>query len=187
MPRAVSIRHLILGLLTQQPMSGYDIRRFLKSLSWLIESPSFGTIYPTLRALREDDMVTVEVISRQDKPPRKIYTITEPGKQALQEWMDQPLVPDASLKAFVMRLVLSNSLSHTGLIAHLQQRRSQVAAHFATLEQLAEAPNGMTDDGHRIAFDYSLALAGAELTWLDSALERLSQQPLPMELAGATA
>jgi DNA-binding PadR family transcriptional regulator len=51
---------LILGLLAQQPMSGYDIKRFLKSLSWLIDSPSFGSIYPTLRALREDDLVTME-------------------------------------------------------------------------------------------------------------------------------
>jgi DNA-binding PadR family transcriptional regulator len=186
MPRAVSIRHLILGLLTQQPMSGYDIRRFLKSLSWLIESPSFGTIYPTLRALREDDLVTVEVISRQDKPPRKIYTITESGEQALREWIDQPLVPDASLKAFVMRLVLANSLSRTGLIAHLQQRRSQVATHFATLEQLAEATDG-SDNAHHIAFDYSLALASAELVWLESALKQLSQQPLPMEVVEATA
>jgi PadR family transcriptional regulator AphA len=186
MPRAVSIRHLILGLLTQQPMSGYDIRRFLKSLSWLIESPSFGTIYPSLRVLREDGLVTMEIISNQDKPPRKIYTITEPGRQALQEWADQPLVPDASLKAFVMRLILANSLSPTGLIAHLQQRRSQVATHYATLKQLAEATDGMMDDARHIAFDYSLALAGAELTWLESALEQLSQQPLPMEVVEAT-
>jgi DNA-binding PadR family transcriptional regulator len=187
MARAVSIRHLILGLLTQHPMSGYDIRRFLKSLSWLIESPSFGTIYPTLRALREEGLVTVEVIPRQDKPPRKIYTITEAGRQALQEWVDQPVTSGASLKAFVMRLILAGSFSHTGLIAHLQQRRSQVASHHATLTQLTETPDRVKDDGHRIAFDYSLALASAELAWLDSALEQLSQQPLPLEVVGATA
>jgi PadR family transcriptional regulator AphA len=183
MARAVSIRHLILGLLTQHPMSGYDIRRFLKSLSWLIESPSFGTIYPTLR---EDGMVTVEVIPRQDKPPRKIYTITEAGRQALREWGDQPVASGASLKAFVMRLILAGSFSRTGLIAHLQQRRSQVAAHHATLTQFIETSDRVKDDGHRIAFDYSLALASAELAWLDSALEQLSQQPLPLEVVGAT-
>ena len=55
------IRHFILGLLTQQPMSGYGIKRSLKSLSWLIDSPSFGSIYPALRTLQEDGLVTVEV------------------------------------------------------------------------------------------------------------------------------
>ena len=182
MARAVSIRHLILGLLTQQPMSGYGIKRSLKSLSWLIDSPSFGSIYPALRALREDGLVTVEVAPRQGKPPRKIYTITEAGRLALREWMDQPVTPGASLKTFVMRLILANNFSHTGLISHLQQRRSQVAVHCATLNQIAEAMNGTIDPGQRLAFAYGLALATAELAWLDSTLEQLSQQPLSREV-----
>ena len=182
MARAVSIRHLILGLLTQQPMSGYDIKRSLKSLSWLVDSPSFGSIYPALRALQEDGLVTMEVASRQGKPSRKIYTITEAGRQVLRDWMDQPVAPGASLRTFVMRLIMASNFSHTGLIAHLQQRRSQVAVHYATLKQIAEALDGTGDSEQRLAFGYGLALATAELAWLDSALERLSQQPLPVEV-----
>lgn len=182
MARAVSIRHLILGLLTQQPMSGYDIKRFLKSTSWLIDSPSFGSIYPTLHTLREDGLVTVEAAPRQGKPPRKIYTITEAGRLALREWIDQPVAPGASLKTFVMRLILASNFSHTGLISHLQQRRSQVAVHHTTLKQITEALDGTVDSGQRLAFGYGLALATAELAWLDSALEQLSQQPLLMEV-----
>ena len=182
MARAVSIRHLILGLLTQQPMSGYDIKRFLKSLSWLIDSPSFGTIYPALRVLQEGGLVTVEMAPRQGKPLRRIHTITEAGRQALREWMDQPVAPGASLRTFVMRLILASNFSHTGLISHLQQRRSQVAVHHATLKQIAEAPGGTIVSGQRLAFGYGLALATAELTWLDSILEQLSQQPLPVEV-----
>jgi PadR family transcriptional regulator AphA len=51
-------------------MSGYDIKRFLKSLGWLIDGPSFGSLYPALRALLKDGLVTVEVVSSQDRPPR---------------------------------------------------------------------------------------------------------------------
>ena len=36
-------------------MSGYDIKRLLKSLNWLVGSPSFGTLYPTLH----DGLVSV--------------------------------------------------------------------------------------------------------------------------------
>jgi len=182
MASALSIRHFILGLLTQQPMSGYDIKRFLESLSWLIDSPSFGSLYPALHMLLEDGLVTVDVVSRQDRPPRKIYTITEAGRQALREWMDQPVAPGASLKTFVMRLILATNLSHTGLIAHLQQRRSQVAAHRATLRRIAGAPDGTMDSGQRLTFGYGLTLATAELDWLDSTLEQLSQQLLPVEV-----
>jgi DNA-binding PadR family transcriptional regulator len=51
----VSLRHLILGLLTRKPMSGYDIKRFLKGLNWLIGSPSDGSLYPNLRALLQEE------------------------------------------------------------------------------------------------------------------------------------
>jgi len=182
MARAVSIRHLILGLLSQQPMSGYDIKRFLKSLSWLVDSPSFGSIYPTLRALQEDGLVTMEEVLRQGKQPRKIHTITEAGRQALREWVDQPSSPDVSLKTFLMRLILAGSFSHTGLIVHLQQRRSQIGVHYATLKQIMETLDEMADSGQRLTFDYGLALATVELAWLDSKLELLSQQSLPVEV-----
>lgn len=100
---AVSLRYFVLGLLAQQSMSGYDIRRFLKSLSWLIGSPSSGSLYPILRALLEEGLATVETIPGLDKPPKKIYTITKAGRQDLQVWIDQSAVSKAPLKAFVMR------------------------------------------------------------------------------------
>ena len=177
MASTVSIRHFILGLLNRQPMSGYDIKSFLKSLSWLIDSPSFGSLYPALHALLENGLVTVEVVSRQDKPPRKIYSITESGRQVLQEWLDQPIGSGVSLKAFLMRLVLASNLSQAGLVAYLEQRRTQVAAHQLDLEQTAGVMDEGMDLGERLVLEYGLAVAAAELDWLDSTLAQLSQQP----------
>ena len=135
----VSSRHFILGLLAQKPMSGYDIKHFLKSLSWLIGSPSFGSLYPALHNLLKDNLVTVKVLPREGKPSRKIYSITEAGREALAEWINQPAKSSAPLKAFVMHLILADSFSPAGLIVHLQQRRAQVAAHHDTLEQTGGA------------------------------------------------
>ncbi|MBU0704401.1 MAG: PadR family transcriptional regulator [Chloroflexi bacterium] len=183
MASATSIRHFILGLLARQPMSGYDVKCFLKDLSWLIDSPSFGSLYPALHALLEGDLVTVEVAPRQDKPPRKIYSIAETGRQELQEWMEQPVAPGASLKAFLMRLILASNLSHAGLLAHLQQRCAEVAAHQFALQQATEVMDEGTDLGERLAFDYVLAVANVELAWLDRTLAQLSQSPPSVEAA----
>jgi len=186
MASAVSIRHFVLGLLTQEPMSGYDVKRLFKSLNWLIDSPSFGSLYPALHSLLEDGLVTVEVVPSQGKPPRKIYSITPAGREVLAEWMDQPIDSGFSLKTFVMRLALAGSLSHTCLVEHLQQRRDQVAEHQRTLEQNAEEVDENADLGERLTLDYGLALAMAELNWLDRALTRLSRPPLSVEAAEAT-
>ncbi len=65
----------------------------------------------------------------------------------------------------------------TLLIAQLYQRRAQVATHRTALEQMV----GALDDEKSKA-SVELAMATAELAWLDSTLKRLSQQPLFMEV-----
>jgi PadR family transcriptional regulator AphA len=172
----MNLRHFILGLLAFQPMSGYDVKGYLENLDWLISSPSFGSVYPALHDLLEDDLVTVEIIHSQDRPARKVYTITEAGRRALRMEISEPLDSDASLREFVMRLMVADSLSHTGLIACLQQRRSQVAFHQAALEQAIEPRDRAVKQGKHLAFDFGLTAAMAEIAWLDSALERLSQE-----------
>lgn len=167
----MSFRYSILGLLTRQPMSGYDVKRFLRHLDWLIDSPSLGSVYPALHALLKDELVTVKVIPNEDKPARKVYTITEAGRQVLQEWLDQPIEPDISLKAFLMRLMLATHLPCTGVVECLQQRRSQVAAHRASLKQVIGAEDEKLGLGQRLAFDYGLAAATAEIAWLDHMLK----------------
>jgi DNA-binding PadR family transcriptional regulator len=177
----VSLRYFVLGLLTRQPMSGYDIKRSLKGLRWLIGNPSGGSLYPVLHALRQEDLVTVENVSGLDRPPRKIYSITEAGHRALQAWIEQPSAANTALRAFVMRLLLADIHSHARLNSHLQQRQAQVAAHYATLVRGLESQGARLNLGRRLALDYGLALAKAELAWLDTALDRLRDQPLPEE------
>jgi PadR family transcriptional regulator AphA len=181
MAGAVNLRYLILGLLAQRPMSGYDVKRFLKSLSWLIGSPSSGSLYPILRTLLRENLVSQEVIPGLDRPPRKIYSITDAGRQVLQAWVDEPVKAGASLKAFVMRLLIADHFSRTALANHLQQRQTQIADCQTALEKMTEAPGQEGDFGQRLALSYGLALAAGELAWLDYTLGQLPEQPFSEE------
>jgi PadR family transcriptional regulator AphA len=169
-------RYFILGLLNHQPMSGYDIKRFLGSLGWLVGSPSFGVIYPALHTLLEDKWVTVEVLSQPNKPPRKIYTITPEGKRVLQEWMHRPVESNSSSKTFTMRLILADNLSRDGLIAHLEQRRLHVISQHTDLQKMTTELDLETDWGQHLAINYGMVIIGAELDWLDKMLAQLSIQ-----------
>ncbi|HDQ72121.1 MAG TPA: PadR family transcriptional regulator [Chloroflexi bacterium] len=170
----LNFRYFILGLLAEQPMSGYDIKLFLKSLDWLIASPSFGSVYPTLHSLLEDALVTVDVVENDDKPARKVYTITEAGRQALRAWIGQPLECDISLKTFLMRLMLAGNLSRDELVTYLQKRRSQVKVHLDALEKIAGEHDEAVGLGKRLAFDFGLTAATTEIHWLTQTLEGLS-------------
>jgi DNA-binding PadR family transcriptional regulator len=174
----MNLRYFVLGLLAQQPMSGYDIQRFLKGLAWLINRPSSGSLYPLLRSLLEEGQVTVEVIPGLDRPPRKIYSITPAGRESLQAWVDRPVEADGSLKAFVMQLFLAECLPGPRLVDQLRQRQAQVATHREGLLQTIAAAGAQMALGQRLALEYGLALSDAELVWLESELDRLLI-PLP--------
>ena len=181
---AASFRHVILGLLVRRPMSGYDVKRYLKSLNWLIGNPSSGSLYPVLRTMLQDGCATVEVHPHESRPPRKIYSITEVGRQELKEWIDRPIKPDVLLRAFLMRLVLADAHPPAALVAFLRQRRTQVASKQAALEKIISA-RGRTGQEQDLAPDYGMALASAEIAWLDTALDQLAlsgQQRSSMEV-----
>jgi hypothetical protein len=74
-----------------------------------------------------------------------------------------------------MRLVLAGNLSSATLTAHLQRRRAQVASHQAELVKMTRALDGGSDPGLLLALSYGLALAAAELSWLDVTLQERSQ------------
>lgn len=170
----VSFRHFVLGLLTRQPMSGYDVKRFLKSLDWLIGNPSFGNLYPTLHALSDEGLVTVEVQGHPGRRTRKVYSITEEGRQVLAEWISQPARLETPLKAFLMRLILADAQSPTTLISHLQQRQILVSSRQAAVEEIISSGEGFLGLEQCLALDYGLDLARAEIAWLGQALNQLS-------------
>ena len=175
MAGTTTTRNVVLGLLAQRPMSGYDIRRLLGGLSWLVDGPSFGALYPRLHTLLEDSLVTVEVISSESKPPRKVYSITQAGRKAFQEWASHRVQSGGSLKEFVMTLGLASNLSKTDLHTCLEQRRGQVASYQPKVEQALAVMGEQMNLGQYLTLDYGLALAEAELAWLDRTLTRLSK------------
>jgi len=171
----VPLRYFLLGLLAQEPMSGYDIKQFLKQLGWLIGSPSCGSLYPALRALLKDGLATVDTTQSKGKPLRKVYTLTAAGKQALHRWLGLPAT-SFTLKDFAMRLLLANHLAPAQVIHHLRQRRADVADHQEHIERAIEVTGTTGSSGRRFALDYALALARAELAWLDGTLSALVRE-----------
>jgi len=73
-----AIRWVLLGLLAEGPMHGYEMIRRLEERSGGRYAPSPGVIYPTLQSLEDEGLVTVA-----NEGGKKVYTITDAGKTAL--------------------------------------------------------------------------------------------------------
>ena len=83
-----------------------------------------------------------------------------------------------------MRLLLAGTFSQQALQEQLAQRRSQVAEQREALAQVGSTEKRVTGLEQHLALDYGLALADAELAWLDGVLSQLTrsdQQPVAVE------
>ena len=164
-------------------MSGYDIKRLLQRLKGLFGSSSFGNIYPTLHALLKEGWATVDVLTREDRPPKKVYAITQEGRQSLRQWLEGPVPANLSQRALVMRLVLARDSDRGELVAHFGQRRACVVLHRDDLLEL-RSQSEHSDAGWQLALDYGLAVADAELAWLDRALQSAFRESHLEEVVG---
>ena len=77
------LKYVILDLLKEKPRYGYEIIRALEERSYGFYKPSAGVVYPTLQMLEE--MGYASSIERDGK---RVYTITEEGRQFLVERRD---------------------------------------------------------------------------------------------------
>jgi DNA-binding PadR family transcriptional regulator len=84
------VKFALLALLNERPMHGYEMMKALEEQSGGFYKPSAGTIYPTLQLLEDSDLVTA-----QEVEGKKVYHITDAGKQALSERQqgDEPFAP----------------------------------------------------------------------------------------------
>src|SRR5215470_19615285 len=106
MPRKRSSDYAILGLLAIEPMSGYDIRKFVREVLSNFWNESYGRIYPLLAEFTRQGFATKRRHRQDGKPDRHVYQITTRGRADLQAWLRLPPQPiqirnEATLKLFL--------------------------------------------------------------------------------------
>ena len=128
----MSLKHAILGFLAEQPRTGYDLKGcFDTSVSYFWHADQ-AQIYRTLDTLTEDGFVQFQVEIQDDRPNRKIYTITPTGREELRRWL-QTLQPEQIRREpFLVQVFFGDPLSNDELIHFMEQK---IKAHEA---QLAE-------------------------------------------------
>ena len=74
---------LILAVLNDAPRHGYAIAREIERRSKDALSLGEGSLYPALRGLERDGLVTSRWETQPAGPARKVYTLTEAGAEVL--------------------------------------------------------------------------------------------------------
>ncbi|MEL6469660.1 MAG: PadR family transcriptional regulator [Cyanobacteria bacterium J06623_4] len=173
----MALPYAILAALFNQPCSGYDlVKRFNKSVEcfW---SASHQQIYKALAKLEEEGHVSSEKIEQENRPNKKLYTVTDSGRQQLQTWIAQteeeiaPLKSDLLVKLSVGHTVPTETLLET-LDAYTQRHRERLKSYQAVEKQYAQMPQLSRES----QFQYLALRAGIrqQLAWIAWCEEAMS-------------
>ena len=133
-----NLKYAILGLLSQHPMTGYDIAREFKENAFAnFWYATHGQIYPELKRLLEEKLVQYEVVIQGKVLEKKLYTITEAGRQDFLNWLTvDEEVPPTPKDTFRLRTYFSQFADKAEFIHMLYSQLSKHQYKYTYLSKL---------------------------------------------------
>lgn len=121
--KVMSLQYGILGLLSYAPMNGYNLKKLFTNSINYIWTASLSQIYRELGTLESKGFVSSVIEQQDERPDKKIYTITEDGKKAFIDWLhDFPEVLAAPKRdEFMLRVFFGSKLSIAELISQFER------------------------------------------------------------------
>src|SRR5262245_10225377 len=129
----MSVKYVLLGLLTRQPCYGYELRREAEQLLGRGADLNPGQLYPLLRKLADHGLIIGKRIEQEDRPDKRVFTLTDVGASDLQTWLDEPLQPQVGRSTLFLRFMVLTLVRPEMCAAFLQQQRHTLLSHIGAL------------------------------------------------------
>ncbi len=123
------IELVTLGMLMQGRMSGYDIKKITEQTIGIFYKMSYGSLYPALKRLVEENYVTEE--ETNDSKNKKLYAVTEKGQRHFIEWLREPL--KANKREYMVKIFFYDYLDEETRLRNIGDYQRQIARQ---LEQM---------------------------------------------------
>lgn len=133
MPAKKKTWYALLGLLSWQPLSGYDVKKMVEIALSYFWSESYGQLYPTLNRLVEEGLATRRDTSTGNRR-RHEYRITRKGRAAFESWLREPAEMPAIRNELQLKFFLTSRMDSSESLRVLEEYRAQQSAHLEVLE-----------------------------------------------------
>lgn len=180
-------RYAVLGMLSLRPMSGYDIRQRIAESVGYFWSESYGQIYPILKRLVAERLVTRTTEGQAGERERHVYALTERGRTVLREWLLEGVAPQVERNELLLKLFFGTEVPIAATIEHVEEFRALQQALLERYEAIAdELESRYPDHAGRpfwtMTVRYGMHVNRALLAWCEetvAALQKLDRSGTP--------
>lgn len=116
-----TVEYVILAGLVRVPRSGYDLTQWMRSETSHYFAVGHNRVYPALSELERDGLVEHEVVPSDRGPERKVYSITQAGREALLSWVDSPVAERQVRDEQLVKVLCYGFLTTEHALARLEE------------------------------------------------------------------
>lgn len=139
-------RYVILGLLRDVHMSGYDIKNCISARMSFFWQESYGQIYPELNSMLEEGLIEEWKETKPcDKRGKTQYSITPHGKEVFNVWMAAANEKDTVRSEALLKFFLADDINKADIRKHLTNFYQQNNERLEMLLKIAEDMKQYTD------------------------------------------
>jgi PadR family transcriptional regulator, regulatory protein AphA len=173
-------RQALLGFLSWGPQSGYGLRKVIEGSVSNFWTESYGRIYPMLKELEEDGLTTSTESSTPGGRPSKVFAITDAGRTALADWLDEEPAPPNRRNELLRKIffVARSDRADPGSLVEnfLGQQRADLARYAETRGRLEAAREPPPDLRYWLmTLRFGELEAEAHLAWANEVLATLRE------------
>jgi DNA-binding PadR family transcriptional regulator len=159
----------LLGLVHQQPMSGYDLRKIFASTAWGTFSDSPGAVYPALRRLEARGLARGTVLESSSLRRRRVFRITPKGLAAFKAWLMKPITQDDVIRRIYDLMVrfsfMDQAAGEERTAEFLGEFAGEMVAYIPSLQQYLESHASEMTLSSRLAMECGIQEYESRLRW----------------------
>ncbi|HEX6525094.1 MAG TPA: PadR family transcriptional regulator [Streptosporangiaceae bacterium] len=159
----------LLALLAKEPAHGYELKLALEqTFGEAYPSPNIGQIYVTLKRLEQDGLVRSQDVEQTTRPNKRVYELTPAGREALNNWVQEPSDGPRVRDDFFTKLILAPMAGLADRMELINSQRRHYLGIMRTLTGLAP-----THAAARLLIEGAILHLQADLDWLERCQEEL--------------
>ena len=182
-------KYAILGMLSHEPKYGYDLREEItQTIGMFWPELNHSKIYPLLKKLENEFLVKMKEVpdKKGKRPPRKMYSITKGGKEALQEWLGDPkaFTPTVNMFTILQETLLKlyfgaevETEETAGILEVLKRKMimSEQTLQFAQKNLKNHLDNAIDHNYYLLTVEIGLEMSKLVQKWADKAKKKLNE------------
>ncbi|HOV14512.1 MAG TPA: PadR family transcriptional regulator [Spirochaetota bacterium] len=177
----MSLKHALLGIIDIWNLSGYELSKYFSKSVNLYWHATHVQIYKTLESLNNEGFIGHEVVEQINVPNKKVYHITDKGKNELKRWLKDETELPSFKETFLLKLSFVASLEIEDILNILKAYKNKLMQRIDELNmgQPSENVSFARNDKEKYIWKMILKRGQSyyhhELEWLNELISGLEK------------